>query len=391
MWREISIQSIFMGVLTALVGFGSAFAVVLLGLRGVGASEAQAASGLMAVSVAMGLCAIFLSLKDRIPVWIAWSTPGAALLATAGVPEYGFAEAVGAFIVSGVLISVAGLVGPLTRAVSAIPAPLASAMLAGILLSLCIAPFEAIAFDPALGLPIFGAWAFTYMIAPRLAIPAAFVAFIGVLSFGIELPESGWAVLASSAVPKPELVAPVFTISSALNISVPLFIVTMASQNIPGLAVLKTNKFPLKPGLWFTTTGVFSVLGAPLGGHAVNLAAITAAMTASPEAHPEKSKRYWAAVVAGAVSVVLGLCAGLVTAFVTLAPSILIEAVAGVALITTFLSAIQSAFEDETSRLAAGTTFLMTASGITILGVSGAFWGLVTGILILAFQSELRR
>ena len=379
-----------MGTLTAFVGFASSFAVVLQGLRGAGASEAQAASGLMAVAVAMGLCSIIISIKDRNPVWFAWSTPGAALLATTGAPEHGFPEAVGAFVICGLLIVVAGLLKPLTRAVSAIPMPLASAMLSGVLLSLCIAPFQAIAFYPALGLPIFVTWLITYLIAPRLAILAALGMFVVVIILGVDMPEDSFATLSRAALPKPELVTPMFTLTGALNIAVPLFIVTMASQNIPGLAVLKTYGYPLKPGLWFSASGLFTVLGAPFGGHGINLAAITAAMCASQEAHPKKNKRYWAAITAGAVSVVFGLLAGIVTAFVTLAPGILIEAVAGLALITTFVTATQAAFADEDMRIAAATTFLLTASGISLAGISGAFWGLMAGLTIVVFQSKLR-
>ncbi len=390
MIRDLSFQAVFIGILTAFVGFASSFAVVLQGLRGAGASEAQAASGLMAVAVSMGLCAIILSIKDRNPVWVAWSTPGAALLATTGAPEHGFPEAVGAFIICGLLIVIAGLLKPLTRAVSAIPMPLASAMLAGVLLSLCMAPFQAISFYPALGLPIVVTWLITYLIAPRLAVLAALFAFILVIFFGVDMPDGSLATLSEAAFPKPELVMPMFTLTGALNIALPLFIVTMASQNIPGLAVLKTYGYPLKPERWFTTTGIFTVLGAPLGGHAVNLAAITAAMCASEEAHPKKSRRYWAAIIAGVVSVGFGLMAGLVTAFVTLAPGILIEAVAGLALITTFVIAIKEAFGDDDMRIAAATTFLLTASGVSLAGVSGAFWGLVTGITIVVFQSKLR-
>lgn len=388
--RDCSLQSLMMGFLAATIGFSSAFAVVLQGFRGVGATEAQAASGLMAVSIAMGLGAIFLSLKDRMPIWIAWSTPGSALLATSAVPEGGFAEAVGAFIVSGALIVLAGLIRPVTRAVAAIPIPIASAMLAGVLMGLCLSPFKAIAFDPKLGLPIFLAWAITSVFRPRLAVLSALVAFVLVLIFGVEIPEAGLQTLSDAVIPDPQFVSPVFTLESAISIGVPLFIVTMASQNIPGLAVLKTYDYPLKPGLWFPTTGLLSMASASIGGHAVNLAAITAAMCASEEAHPEKSRRYWAAVMAGIVSVGLGLLAGLVTAFVTLAPAILIEGFAGLALIGTFVTATQNAFRDETARIPAATTFLLTASGVSIAGISGAFWGLIAGIALLSL-TKLKR
>lgn len=384
MLKDLSMQSLVMGVLTAFVGFSSSFAVVLHGLKGMGATDAQAGSGLMALSIAMGLCGIILSLRTKMPISIAWSTPGAAFLATSGPIEGGFAVAVGAFLVSALLIVAAGLFKPLSRAVSAIPAPLANAMLAGVLIGLCFAPVKAIAFNPWFGLPIVVAYFVGGAINRLAAIPMALVAFVLVIAFGVDIPEGALANVGRSIWPAPEFVAPQFTWESLVSIALPLFIITMASQNIPGITVLRVNGYQPTPGPLFTTTGVFSLLSAPFGGHAVNLAAITAAMCAGEDAHRDPARRYWAAVVASIGYIVIGLAAGAVTAFVALSPSILIEAVGGLALIGAFSGSAMAAFKEPATREAAAVTFLVTASGIAFAGVSGAFWGLLAGGAVMA-------
>ncbi|WP_186808721.1 benzoate/H(+) symporter BenE family transporter [Sinorhizobium meliloti] len=384
MLRDFSVQSLFMGVLIAFVGFASSFAVVLHGLTGIGANEAQAASGLMALSISMGVCAILVSTVTRLPVSIAWSTPGAALLASSGVVEGGFNAAVGAFLVCGLLIIIAGLWKPLGRIVSAIPPALANAMLAGVLLSLCFAPVKAIAFNPLFGLPIVLAWAVVGSVSRLYAVPAALIAFVLVVALGIDMPEGALAGLSAALVPQAEFVSPSFSASALISIALPLFIVTMASQNIPGIAVLKVNDYHPDPGPLFATTGLFTLLSAPFGGHAVNLAAITAAMCAGSDSHPDRARRYWSSINAGIAYVVFGLLAGAVTTFVSLAPSVLIEAVAGLALIGAFSSSAVAAFTNAETREAAAITFLVTASGVGFAGVSGAFWGLVAGGLMLA-------
>ena len=377
-------QSVFIGSLAAFVGFTSSFAVVLQGLRGVGASEAEAASGLMMASISMGLCGILLSLRTKQPISVAWSTPGAALLAGTVVVSGGFQAAVGAFIMCGLLIVLCGVWKPFERAVSAIPGPLANALLSGILLSLCLAPFKAIAFDPLLGLPILLAWIIGGWLNRYLGVPCALLAFCLVVFFGVEFP-TGWQdMLTQSLIPKLLLITPIFSIEALLGIALPLFIVTMASQNVPGIAVLKANDYEPKVAPLLSTTGIFSVLGAPFGAHAVNLAAITAAMLASEEAGPDKQKRYTSAVVCGLGYLIFGLFAGLTTTFVGLAPAILIEAVAGLALIAAFSASSVAAFSDAETRPAAAVTFLATASGMSVFGISGAFWGLLGGGLMLA-------
>jgi benzoate membrane transport protein len=378
MLKDLSAQAVAAGALAALVGFASSFAVIIRGLVSVGATQAQAASGLMALSVAMGVGGAWLSLRARQPISVAWSTPGAALLATTGTPPGGFAEAVGAFLACGALIVLAGVWRPLGRWVAAIPAPLANAMLAGVLLGLCVAPVRAVAEAPLLALPVVLAWAVMARVRRLYAVPVA-VAVAAVLI-------AATAHVAALRAPWPVavLVAPSFSLGGTIGIAVPLFIVTMASQNIPGIAVLSANGYRPAPGPLFRDTGILSLLAAPFGGHAVNLAAITAAMCAGEDAHPDPRRRYWAAVTAGLTYVAFGLCAGAATAFIAASPPILIEAVAGLALLGAFAGALMGAVADPRAREAAVITFLVTGSGVTLLGVSGAFWGLLAGGAVLA-------
>jgi benzoate membrane transport protein len=375
-----SLQAAGAGLLAAFVGFASSFAVVVQGLVGIGASQAEAASGLMALSLAMGLCGIWLSLKTRLPVSIAWSTPGAALLATTGAVEGGFAGAVGAFLVCGLLILAAGLWKPLGRWVAAIPPALANAMLAGVLLTFCLAPVRAVAEGPLLALPVIVAWVLAWRFKRLFAIPAALLVALVMIALTTELP----ALDAAALLPRPVLVVPDLSLAAVVGIALPLFIVTMASQNIPGIAVLSANGYAPAPGPLFATTGVFSLLAAPFGGHAVNLAAITAALCAGEDAHRDPARRYWAAVVCGLAYVVFGLLAGAITAFIAAVPAYLILAVAGLALLGAFAAALTEALAAAEDRLAAVVTFLATASGLSFLGIGSAFWGLLAGLAVFA-------
>ena len=375
-------QAIAAGLLAAFVGFASSFAVVLQGLMAVGATRAEAASGLMALAIAMGIGGALLSLWRRQPISVAWSTPGAALLATSGAPDGGFPAAVGAFLVCGVLIVVAGLWKPLGRAVERIPPALANAMLAGVLLGLCLAPVRAMGRVPLLAAPVVLVWVAVFFWKRLFAVPAAVLIVVGlILVQGV--PAGAW--------PAPVLVTPIFTVAAVLGLGVPLFLVTMASQNIPGMAVLHSNGYRPAAGPLFVATGIFSLLGAPFGGHAVNLAAITAALCAGPDAHPDPARRYWAAVVAGLTYVAFGLLAGTATAFIAASPPVLIEAVAGLALLGAFGSALFGAVSAVEGREAALATFLVTASGQGFFGVSGAFWGLLAGGVMLGLGSVRER
>ena len=370
-----SIETFSAGLLAAFVGFASSFAVIIQGLTAVGASQAEAASGLMALSIAMGLCGILLSWRKRQPISIAWSTPGAALLAATAVPAGGFATSVGAFLISGLLIVIAGLWKPLGRAVAAIPAPLANAMLAGVLLGLCLAPVKAVGQEPVYGLAIVLTWALVAKWKRLLAVPAAVLVTVGIIAATVDVSHLDMNALW----PQPVLVMPHFSLASMIGIALPLFIVTMASQNIPGIAVLNVNGYRPDPGPLFSTTGIFSLLSAPFGGHAVNLAAITAALCAGPDAHPDPARRFWAAIICGAFYVLFGLLAGAATAFISAAPPILIQAVAGLALLGALGAALLGAVADAKEREAAIITFIVTASGLSFFGISGAFWGLLAG------------
>ncbi|WP_428646407.1 benzoate/H(+) symporter BenE family transporter [Roseibium sp.] len=374
------------GLLAAIVGFASSFAIVLQGLNATGANAAEATSGLMALSISMGLCAIVASLRTKMPVSIAWSTPGAALLASAGPVDGGFGAAVGAFVICAILIILAGLIRPFGKAVAAIPAPLANAMLAGVLFGLCLAPVKAVAELPVSALIVIGTWALAFRFLRLYAVPLAMAA-----TFAIALYVSGPVDLSSAElISKPVLIKPEFSIEALVSIALPLFIVTMASQNIPGIAVMRAYGYDPHSGPLFTLSGVFSLFSAPFGGHAVNLAAITAAMCAGEDAHKDPRQRYWAAVTAGVIYVLFGLFTGLVMALVAVTPSILIEAVAGLALLGALAFSIGEATKSADTRDSAIITFAVTASGVSFFGVSGAFWGLLAGGAFMALTRIAR-
>jgi benzoate membrane transport protein len=381
MLKDFSGQALGAGLLAAFVGFASSFAVILRGLNAMGATQEQAASGLMALSVAMGLCGVVLSLRRREPISAAWSTPGAALMAATAMPAGGFAAAVGAFLAASLLIVAAGLWRPLGRAVAAIPAPLANAMLAGVLLGLCLAPVRAVAEAPVVALPVVLTWVVVARLKRLYAVPAAVVVAVALTA---ATAHGGGSL--GSLWPVVEVVRPTFSPTALIGVGFPLFLVTMASQNIPGIAVLSANGYRPAPGPLFRDTGIASVLAVPFGGHAVNLAAITAAMCAGPEAHPDPARRYWAAVVAGLAYVVFGLFAGAVTAAAAASPPIVVEAVAGLALLGAFAGAAVAALSDPRTREAAAICFLVTGSGVAFLGISGAFWGLLAGGAVYALE-----
>ena len=377
-----SSQAYAAGAIASFVGFASSFAVVVKGLLAMGATQAQATSGLIAVGVAMGLCGIVLSLLRKIPVSIAWSTPGAALLASMAAPPGGYPEAVGAFIVSAGLIVLAGSVQRIGRLVASIPGAIANAMLAGILLNLCFAPVRALGQMPLAALAIIVTWAVVGRFKKLWAMPAALIVTVIVVTLTMK----GEAPKAETLLPHLTFVMPHFTLSAAIGIGLPLFLVTMASQNIPGMAVLNANGYHPPMGPLLRATGYFSFAANFFGGHAVNLAAITAALCSNPEADPDPKRRYWAAVVSGVLYVIFGLCAGAATAFIAASPPILIEAVAGLALLGALGASLMGAMQDAERREAALITFLLSASGLTFYGIGGAFWGLIGGGAMLALQ-----
>lgn len=370
-------QPVAAGLVTAIVGFTSSFAVVLAGLRAVGASEAQAASALLVLSVTMGLAAIGLGLRYRMPISIAWSTPGAALLVSTGGLDGGFAAAVGGFAICGALLLLTGVVPALRAAVTAIPSSLANALLAGALLTLCLSPVYAVVEDPEAAVPVVLAWALLTRFARKWAVPGALSTALVVIAFSHD-----GTLRADALAPQLAVVAPSITVP-ALTLGVGLYIVTMASQNIPGVAVLSTFGYraPLRPAL--IVTGAGTALGSMFGGHAINLAAISAALCAGPDADPDPDRRWIASVSAGVAYILLGCGAGLVTSVAGIAPPGLIEAVAGLALLGTLGAALAGALSDPTQRDAAVATFAVMVSGVSVLGIGSACWALVAGLGLL--------
>ena len=377
------LQPVLGGIVTAVVGFAGAFAVVLAGLRAVGASEAQAASGLLALCLAQAVGAIVLSVRTRMPISLAWSTPGAALLISAGGVAGGFPAAVGAFLTCGVALALVGLWRPLGRAIAAIPGSIASAMLAGVLLTVCLAPARAAADTPLSAAPVILTWAILAVFARRWAVPGALLAAVAVIAV------DGGPVDAP-LVPPVELVAPVFGVEALIGIALPLFLVTMASQNVPGMAVLASFGYrpELRPIL--LVTGAGTVAAAPFGGHAINLAAITAALAAGPEAGPDPGRRWIASTTAGVVYLGLAVAAGLATAVALAAPPLIIETVAALALLGALAGALAVAAADGDRREAAIVTFVVSASQISPLGISSPFWGLVAGLALLGLARRRR-
>ena len=380
-----SLQPVLAGAVASLVGFASTFAIVLAGLRGVGATASQAASGLLAVCVLMGLATIVLSVRTRMPILLAWSTPGAALLASAGVPDGGYPAAVGAFLACGGLLALTGLWSALGRAIARVPVPIASAMLAGVLLPLCLAPVRVAVDIPLAAGAVIVTWALLGVLARPWAIPGALGVAVAVVLVSEPLRAGP-----TGALPVLTGVVPAFSPTALLSLGVSLFVVTMASQNVPGMGVLAANGFrpSLRPVL--LATGGSTVLGAAFGVFAINLAAITAALTSGPDAHPDPARRWIAAVASGATYLVLGLGAGLATALVGSAPAGLVEAVAGLALLGALGAALTAALDAPEHREPAVVTFVVVASGITAVGASAAFWGLMAGLAVLGLQRTRR-
>jgi len=375
-------QLVLAGVIAAVVGFFTAFPLVLSGLHAVGASSGQAASGLFVLCLGMGLLGLYFSLRYRMPIGITLSTPGAALLIGSGMPGGGFRAAVGAFLIAGVLIVITGLSRRLTGWVNAVPRQLAAGMLAGILLPICTVPVRALAHIPGSAAPVVLVWAAASRLCSRWAVPLA----TATAAIAIVLhPPAGGLRLAGLA-PHLSLTEPRFTLAAAVGIGVPLYLVTMASQNIPGIAVLSSNGYqpPVRPVL--IGTGAASMLGAPAGGLPLNLAAITAAMIAGPAAHRDPARR-WIAAVANAVGyLVLGCAAAFVTALSAAASPMLIETVAGLALLGALGSSLGAALSDERHREAAVVAFLVSASGQSVAGIGSPFWGLLAGLGFLALR-----
>ena len=374
------VQPVSAGLLAAIVGFASTFTIVLQGLARVGANPSEAASGLLTICVLQGLISIGFSLWWRQPISVVWSTPGAALMIATGLPAGGYPAAVGALLFAAALIVAAGVWSRFGLIVGAIPKSLASAMLAGILFGLCLAPVHAMTEVPVLAAPTILAWALAWRFARIYAVPIALVVTVATVVFVTKLPPGAFA----QSWPRPTFTPPMLSLATLGSLGLPLFIVTMASQNVPGLAVLRANGFAPRVGFIFVGTGLLSGICALFGGPLMNLAAITAALCAGPDAHPDPARRYWSTVVAGLAYVVLGLGAGFAAVLVTAAPPLLIQSVAGLALLGSLAGALTASLSNDEERLPAVVTFAVAASGIAVFGIGAPFWALVAGGLLLA-------
>jgi benzoate membrane transport protein len=383
-------QPITTGIVASLTGFASSFALLIAGLQMVGATPAEAASGLLVLCVLQGLLAIALSLRYRMPISIAWSTPGAALMVAAKGLTDDFSAAVGAFILCGILLLVTGLWPWLARAMTRIPKPIASAMLAGILLPICLAPvLAAVGRDTWWqGLTVVIVWLVFARVAPRWAVPAAVVA----TAIVVAIATGGNPLDGQSIVPTIRFVLPSFDPIVLVSLGVPLYVVTMAGQNVPGFTVLRNVGYEHVPArAILAASGAGTIVGGLFGAYTLNLSAITAAMMAGPDAHPDRSKRWITTVTSGSFYVLLGLGASAATALVSASPPILITAIAGLALFGALASSVTSALEEPEHRLVAIITFLVVVSGVTIVGIGSALWGLLVGGLAMIWLGWGRR
>lgn len=382
-FRDLSLSAVVTGFVVVLVGFTSTGALVFQAALALGATQAQISSWMWALGLGMGLASIIPSLIYKKPVVAAWSTPGAALIAT-GAAGVTMPEAVGAFVFCAVLIIVAGVSGLFERLMKRIPIAIASATLAGVLLRFGLEAFSSIKTAPAMVLAMFAAHLLGRRFWPRYGV-------VGVLGIGFAFAASADALKWSAVTvewAKPVWVTPEFSLSAIIGLGLPLFMVTMASQNMPGVAVMRGADYdtPISPVI--TTSGIINLLLAPFGAFALNLAAITAAIAMGPEAHEDKDKRYTAAVMAGVFYCIIGLFGAVVGGLFAAFPHELIVALAGLALMGTIGNGLATAVVEEKNREAAIITFLITASGVSMLGIGSAFWGLVGGVVAMAVLSR---
>lgn len=373
---ESSLSALVAGLVAVIVSYAGPAALMFQAADAAHLSQDQLSSWIWAISIGSGLTGIGLSLRYRVPVITAWSTPGAALLA-AGWTAYSYPEAIGAFIAVGVGITVFGATGLFAAFMDRIPKPVVSAMLAGILFRFCVDVFTRAQAAPLLVAPMLLVWLAARRLAPRYAVLLPLVA--GLLVAGLTGQLSFGAVSAAPAMPV--LTTPHFTVGALLGLGVPLFVVAMAGQNATGLGVMRAAGYATPGSPLVTWTGVASTLLAPFGSHGVNLAAITAAICTGPEAHVDPARRYWAGIFCGGFYVLVGTFGATLVGLFTALPQALVAVVSGLALLGAFLGGLTQATEDPVYRESAIVTFLVTVSGVSLLGVGSSFWGLLAGLL----------
>ena len=377
MFKYLSLPHITSGFVAVLVGYTSAAAIVFQAAAAGGATPEQISSWLWALGLGMGISGISLSMYYKNPVMIAWSTPGAALLVTS-LPGIPMNEAIAAFLFSSALITLCGVTGWFDHIMKLVPQALASAMLAGVLLRFGLDVFVAMESD----FPLVGLMLVVYItgkhLLPRYAIPLTFMSGVIVAS----LMGSIQPIHLEPSFTRPVFVMPVFSITTLIGVGIPLFVVTMASQNVPGIAVLRSHGYQTPASPLIGWTGFTGMLLAPFGGVAFNLAAITAAICMGKDVDPDKSRRYLAAIWAGVFYIIAGLFGASVTVLLSAFPVELIMAIAGLALLGTIANSLNNALSDESLREASILTFAITASGMSLLSIGSAFWGLLVGLFI---------
>lgn len=377
-WRDLSLPAVVAGFITVLVGFASSAVIVFQAAQAVGANQAQIASWMWALGLGMGVTCIGLSLRYRVPVVTAWSTPGAAMLVV-GAGGVSLPEATGAFLLAAVLSIVVGFSGAFARVMQRVPMALAAGMLAGVLLRFGLDVFVSAGTQPMLALAMFATWLAGRRLFPRYAVIATLLVGIGVAAAGGQMRWHGLSLQLAM----PQWVTPALSWSAVAGVALPLFAVTMASQNIPGVAVMRASGYqaPVSPVVGWI--GVVNAALAPFGAYALNLAAITAAICMGRDAHEDPARRYTAAIAAGGFYLLVGLFGATVAALFAAFPRELVACVAGIALFGTIGNSLASALAVERDREAALVTFLVTASGLSVAGIGAAFWGLVAGTLCL--------
>ena len=382
------------GTVASVTGTAASAGLVLSALTALNATAAQTATAIFVLLLLYGGLSIVLSYRYKMPISIVWSTPGAAMLISAGALHLGFAQAAGAFIVAALLLTLTGIWSALGRLVSAIPKPIASAMLAGVIFKFCIAPYVAAAQDGGkyaiVIIPGLIVWLVLYRYATIWAAPAAMVVI-----FGISATQFDYSSAQVQLVPSLALVMPEFSLTAIVSIAIPLYLVTMASQNLPGVAIMKSFGYdvPFRPVM--LSTGLGAVVAGLFGGFSLNLAAITAALNANDHAHKDPARRWLASVFGGVVYILMAFATGAVVTFVLGTPNEIVLATAGLALMGTIVNSVSASVETTELRLPAIITFLVGASGIVVAGIGSAFWALLSGLVVWlwlnAFKKESKK
>ncbi len=375
---DSSLSAVVAGFIAMLTGYTSSLVLMFQAGQAAGLSAGQISSWIWAISVGMAVCSIGLSLRFRTPITVAWSTPGAALLITS-LPGVPYAEAIGAFVVCAVLLTLVGLTGGFERLMRRLPGSLAAALLAGILFKIGSEIFVAAQHRTALVLAMFFSYLLLKRLQPRYAVLVALLVGCGMSAALGLLDFSGF----SFALAQPVWTTPSFSLTAIISIGIPLFIVAMASQNIPGIAVLRADGYQVPASPLISATGFASLLLAPFGSHGINLAAISAAICTGPHAHEDRNKRYTAAVWCGVFYGIAGIFAATLAALFAAFPKELVLSVAALALFGSISNGLTVAMNEPKEREAALITFMVTASGMSLLSIGSAFWGLIAGVLTL--------